>query len=901
MNGNGDLRILLVGGDRADREAAVRALGSAFPAALVSVAEDPDGLDQALLGGAYDLVLAHRDLPWSSLRSTLRAVRSRNPSCTVTRLPRGAPPDRVVDIARRALVRHAERRAAREREARFRSLFDHLPVGIYRTTPQGRILDANPALARLLGVPDVGSLLAANVEDCYADPADRAAWRDRMERDGVVRNFVIRLRRPDGTAVWVSDSAFAVRDEEGRILCYEGALEDLTALRWAEETLRRREGILEALADAAQRFLRSPSWREDIEAVLAGLGSAADVDRVYIFENVASSDGRPLSAQRHEWVRDGIRPEIANEGMLPFDWRAHGVEQWARALEKGENVRIRVAESPEPVRGFLEAQDIRSILLVPIHVKGTWWGFIGFNACREEREWTAAEADVLRAAAGILGAAVLGRRVEEERLLLSKALEQAHETIVITDTEGTIVHVNPAFVRTTGYTAAEAVGRNPRILKSGEQDEAFYRGLWKTITSGKVWSGRFVNRRKDGSLYLEDAVISPVRDAAGRIVNYVGVKRDVTRDVELRRELERSQKLEALGRLAGGIAHDMNNVMAQVLGAAEILSRRISDPKHRPHLDLIRKAVERGRSITHRLLLFSREEGLKVEPVAAAELFEEVREVVKHTFPKGIRIVVDVPPEPLFLQANRGQMQQVLMNLCLNAADAMEDTGILTLAARPGSPGPPRMVRLTVSDTGAGMDRPTLERVFDPFYTTKSPGEGTGLGLYIAYGIVKAHGGSIDVRSRPGAGTTFTIELPACPPPAAPAEAAEMSAPSRGKGGTVLVVDDEPGILTLLEDILRAEGYRVLTARDGEAALEVLSREREGPDLVITDLGMPGMGGRDLVRRLRDRAPGLPILVSSGYVESRSFRELSGLGVQTILRKPFRLEEVLDAVTALIG
>jgi diguanylate cyclase (GGDEF)-like protein/PAS domain S-box-containing protein len=356
--------------------------------------------------------------------------------------------------------------------------------------------------------------------------------------------------------IWLSDS-LALRlaadpDALTRIQTYKGwgfvlattallfgVLLHYTSAREREQAaLRRAHAILTAASFAAERFLRAPAWRDSAEDVLSRLGAAAEVSRVYLFENLPGFGDEPVSSQRFEWVAPGVQPFLDDPRLREFHWEKEGFGDWAERLRRGEEIAGHVRELPARIAVFLAEESIRSIAVVPIHVEGQWLGLIGFDECRREREWSRAEIDALRLAASTFGAAIRRERLdlalrERERRLsqLAAVVEQAGESIVITDLAGTITYVNPHFERASGYSAAEVIGKTPRILKSGHQDVAFYRDLWNTITSGQMWSGRLVNRRKDGTLYHEEATIVPVRGAAGEIVSYAAIKRDVTERV----------------------------------------------------------------------------------------------------------------------------------------------------------------------------------------------------------------------------------------------------------------------------------------------------------------------------------------------------------------------------------
>jgi PAS domain S-box-containing protein len=381
------------------------------------------------------------------------------------------------------------------------------------------------------------------------------------------------------------------------------------------------------------------------------------------------------------------------------------------------------------------------------------------------------------------------RQAERELARLATAIEQSGDAIVLTDPQATILYVNPAFERFTGYSASEVLGGNPRILKSGVHDPAFYETMWKTLRAGATWEGRFTNRRKDGRIFLEDASISPVRDREGRLIGYVAVKRDVTRQVQLENQLVQAQKMEAIGRLAAGVAHDFNNVLAIILSLSDLALQR-GDANERIHkcVDGIREAAMRAGGLTRQILTFSRQSPAAVQPLDPREVVGEAAGMLRHLVPRGVDVRVRLD-STVSVAADPTQIHQVVLNLGTNAGLAMNGTGgvvevVLEDAEVDGpfAEGHPPLragacLRLVVQDRGCGMTRETLAHIFEPFFTTRAPRDGTGMGLAVVHGIVLSHGGAITVESHLGRGSTFCVYLPALPPGRARMEAATSAIP----------------------------------------------------------------------------------------------------------------------------
>jgi two-component system, cell cycle sensor histidine kinase and response regulator CckA len=469
------------------------------------------------------------------------------------------------------------------------------------------------------------------------------------------------------------------------------------------------------------------------------------------------------------------------------------------------------------------------------------------------------------------------RRVESSNARLAMAVEQAAETIVITDVDGTILYANPAFTRITGYTCEEAVGQNPRILKSDKQDEEFYRGMWSTLTAGKVWSGHLINKRKDGSLYEEDATISPVRNAAGTVINYVAVKRDVTHEAMLERQLHQAQKMEAVGRLAGGVAHDFNNLLMGIMGYTDLCRGRI-EPDHpiQEWLGEIMRDAQRSADITRQLLAFARKQTIEPKVLDLNEAVAGMLTLLRRLIGEDINLAWLPGANLRPVRLDPSQVDQVLANLCLNARDAIAGVGKVTVEttnatvdagfcsthteALPGA-----YVCLAVSDDGCGMDKKTLAQIFEPFFTTKGLGKGTGLGLATVYGIVKQNGGFIRVYSEPDLGTTFRLYLPYAAGDAEESASVRKAEVPGGKGETILLVEDEKSLRVICSVFLDALGYKVLLAETPEDALKLAEQHPGDIHLLLTDVIMPGMNGRQLAQRIVAVKPGVKVLFMSGY------------------------------------
>lgn len=510
---------------------------------------------------------------------------------------------------------------------------------------------------------------------------------------------------------------------------------------------------------------------------------------------------------------------------------------------------------------------------------------------------------------GILRDVTERKRAEGRIRLQAAALEAAANGIIITDRNGTIRWVNPAFTWLTGYTAKEAIDRNPRILRSGQHDQAFYHNLWETVLSGRVWQGKTVNRRKDGSLYTEEQTITPVRDERGDITHFIAIKQDITGRKRLEDQFRQAQKLEAIGLLAGGIAHDFNNLLNGIIGFADLaLEQMPADSKGHHYLSQVPEIVRQAADLVAQMLSFARKAPLQLKPLDLAPLLQETASLLRRTLPETIAIELELAHEPLVVNADGAQVQQIFLNLATNARDAMPQGGTLTLRLTPvtlieaslgGHPErrPGAFACLTVADTGTGIPAVIRDRIFEPFFTTKETGHGTGLGLASVHGIAHQHEGWIEVETAEGQGSAFHVFLPLVPAPAEVAPSAEKSLP-RGTE-TLLLVEDNPMVLELGEILLSGLGYTVLSAADGVEALATFQAHSDIA-MVLTDAVMPRMGAADLIPALRALDPEIKVLVATGYAPDEIQHSLERSGIAGYVRKPYSQADLATAVRAAI-
>jgi two-component system cell cycle sensor histidine kinase/response regulator CckA len=738
--------------------------------------------------------------------------------------------------------------ALRESEARFRTLIEKSTDFLVVLDVYGTITSAGPSSIEVLGFPP---------EEMVGVGAFAFIHPDDVER---VRQTFMGLRGQPGATGRVELRA---RHRNGSWRVFEAVMRslfDASAVRGMVVNARditERKQVEAAVRESEERYRTLVDTMQDVVFTLSMTGTLTSLNAA--FERITGWScsewvGRPFA--------DLVHPDDLNRALDTF---AQVLGERSPGLFE---LRIKACDGSWLDGEFSGVQLLEN---------GTVVGAIGTARDVTQR-----------------------RRETEERKRLAAAVEQAAEIIMVTDVGGAIEYVNPAFERITGYTTGEVIGENPRILKSGKHDEAFYREMWETLRRGEVWSGRFVNRRKDGSLVEEDATISPVRDPSGEIAHFVAVKRDVTQEVALEQQLRQMQRLEAIGRLAGGVAHDFNNLLQAMLSQTQVIKNSFGDPRRVGSVvDELEQQVRRGAALSRQLLLFSRRETAKPERLDIREVVSGATQLLRRLVRENIAFAVELADEPLPVIADRGQLDQVLMNLVVNASDAMSDGGRLVIRAGVGAE---ETVWLSVEDTGHGIPEEIRDRIFEPFFTTKGAERGSGLGLAVVHGIVTHHGGTIRVSDREGGGSVFRIQLSragageADDRPSPPVDADDLP---HGNGERIVVVEDETGAREGLVDLLTMLGYEVAAVGSAEEAHRLPLEPAF--DVLLSDLLLPDVSGAELARGFLERWPRLKVILMSGYTEDEAVRRGVGAGTLRFLQKPFDIRTLAREIRTAIA
>ena len=548
---------------------------------------------------------------------------------------------------------------------------------------------------------------------------------------------------------------------------------------------------------------------------------------------------------------------------------------------------------------------------VPLRIEEKVIGVMVLQHYADPSAYGLEEKQVLEYVSSQIARAIDRKRADEalvsQTAYFTRLFEDGPAGIVLIDGENRVVQVNRSFQKIFGYSGEEIRGRDIDgiIVPPHLSDEAS--SLSERSQDGQTVSKESVRRRKDGSLVHVHITGYPIL-IGGTHVGIYGMYEDISERKALESQVLHAQKMESVGTLAGGVAHDFNNLLAIILGNAALLEKVAADPERRDScIAAINKAGERAAGVVRQLLTFARKTERRKESVRINDLIQELLKLLSETFPKNIEIRTDLAPGLPSVISDAGQLHQVLMNICVNARDAMPRGGRLTLATRVvpidgvqrrfTAADAAAYVEIRASDTGTGMDEGTRRRIFEPFFSTKGPGRGSGLGLAVVFGIVESNQGFIDVDSAPGQGSCFTVYLPV-PPPALPTEQHAPAEEAEPAGGTesILIVEDEEPLAELLQMTLQSAGYTVFAAAEGNAALELYRRHRDRIALVVSDVGLPKMSGDQLFLAMKELDPGVRTVLASGYMEPTLKTSAMQAGVRSFLQKPYEMREVLKEI-----
>ena len=510
------------------------------------------------------------------------------------------------------------------------------------------------------------------------------------------------------------------------------------------------------------------------------------------------------------------------------------------------------------VRDLLRMNGTKSLLMVPLMIDKKAVGTLGMDTTYSH-QFTPEQVSLIQNVASQVSGVLVKAQLNQERRLLGAAIEQSIESIMITDFDGRILYVNSGFEKITGYNRIEALGKTPQLLRSDKHSVTFYQELRGTIKDGQTWYGRIENKKKNGTLYTEEASINPICGNSGTITHFVQVGRDITQELLLEQQYRQTQKMEVLGQFTAGVAHDFNNILTVINGYSEILinSYQTDNDPRVAKVEHIRKAAQQATRMTYQLLAFSRQQPIHFQPLNLNQVVKDLDDMLRYLIGKRMELNINLAPNLGDIMADSGQMEQIIINLVVNASDATPEKGKLTLKTDNivfGKNGANRILNLepgpysllSITDTGIGMSEETQSHIFEPFYTTKTVGKGTGLGLAIVYGIIEQNHGHIEVESKLGQGTIFRIYLPQIKQTVKPISPTKIPQSETLDGNeTILLVEDEPSVRLITRKLLEKQGYTVLETDQADKAIQICQQEINHLDLLITDVVMPDLNGRN--------------------------------------------------------
>ena len=960
-------------------------------------------------------------------------------------MPQSAENLGAVLVARDIRERKTAEDALRASETKYRTLFEGMPVGLYRSTSEGRLLDANETLVNMLGYPNRESLLAVGAEQLYVDPSDRMRWRSMLDRHGVVRGFEMKLRRLDGQELWVAFSAKQSHDPNVDGPCYEGSVADISERKQAAQRIEHLNSVLRAIRDVNQLIVREKDEDRLIQSACDCLtatrgfysawivltdqaGGVVKVAEARLDKNhrqmadilkkgefpycVKQAMAQPgvvaLTRSNYQCAQCPMEDESKGRGIvaqqlrsgeqifgvlmvsLPIDLVEDADEQGLlaevaediafalnhiaseqkrqeaevtlqqRTYDLGERVKelnclfqiAELIERPgigvdEILQGAAELippafqypeitcarvvlhereyrtsnfKDSQVCLTCPILLQGERGGFI--EACLLEEKPDRHDSLFLKEEQGLINAVaerlghVIGRKEAENALRESVAkyrdlVQNANSIILRLNREAEITFINEYAQQFFGYSEAEILGQSAigTILIDGPGGFNSTDIVREMETNPKRYSSlEAKSKRRTGEVVWISWTNKEVRDSEGRIIEVLCIGNDQTAQRNLERQLQQAQKMEAIGTLAGGIAHDFNNILGIILGYTEmtLICDGAESGFLEKNLSEVIKATHRAKDLVQQILAFSRQSEQECQPVQVSLIVKEALKMLRASLPKTIEINQAIDSVGVTM-SDPTQIHQVIMNLCTNAHHAMrEHGGILEVTLKnvdldAGTeiqqkglqPGP--YIELTVSDTGYGIDAAVVDRIFDPYFTTKPLGEGTGLGLSVVHGIVKGIGGAIEVKSTPGKGSTFEVFLPRIERGYTKAE--DISAVELPRGRErILVVEDENALLKVMAQMLERLGYKAVLASSSVHAFELFRENPDGFDLVVTDQTMPQQTGAELAKKILMLRPDIPVIICTGFSDLINQEIAEGIGIREFIMKPINIKNLAATV-----
>ncbi|MEA2102437.1 MAG: PAS domain S-box protein [Thermodesulfobacteriota bacterium] len=800
----------------------------------------------------------------------------------------------------------------------YRALFDLSPDAVYICDLQGRFLDANDPALELAGykredIPHI-DLFSLLEEAQVKTSLDTINDVKKEKKKQIFQEY--RIKRGDGRYIWV-ETLWVTIHEGDTPVCIQGVARDISEQKKIEEKLSIQQKFAQIITRISTKFINLGHNEVDqgIDDALETIGQFAGIDRCYVF--LADETHKKIS-NTNEWCSEWVEPEKAMLQDLDID-----TFEWGRQILENDEILYIPSVSDLPgtaanERAMFEAQDIKSLVLVPLVSHGTVTGFMGFDSVTREKQWSRQDISLMKIVGEIISGAIERRRMQgiilgDERRYRLLA-ETARELILVMGLDGRITYVNTAFLETTGYTSDEIMDKPMRDI--------IPEYLW---TKYKKYIAELADKKQfpilyEGGVIKKDMSLLPVEVSISMMEGYsdaLGVL-CISRDISERKlideqkniyeqHLMQSQRIESLGILAGGIAHDFNNILSATINYSELLQDNcIAGTRDAFYIEEILKAGDRATNLVRQILTFSRQTDPQREPIPIHLVLREALHLLRASIPATIELVQNIDPASGTIFADPTQIHQMIMNLITNAFQAIEDQkGIIGITLKRVHVDAEfamnhlnlhegEYLNLIISDTGKGMDLHTKEKMFYPFFTTKGKNKGSGLGLAMVHGIVSELKGAITVHTQKNIGTTLSVFLPRHNEEAI--EIMDETVPQRGSGERILYVDDEEAILRSSEQMLKRLGYEVTTSKNGRDALEIFENNPDRFDLVITDQTMPLMTGMELSQRIMEIRPEIPVILCTGFSGIVSKEAALSKGINGYVMKPVSRNDMADTI-----